>query len=122
MEYASVTWCPYLHKDIDLLERAQRRATKMVKTLRNAPYSQRLKELSLCSLSESRSKNDLVWTFKILNGYLSADLASMFNINHHEHLRGHRLKLTNEIYKSRSRENFLGFQCMERSTGRSYGM
>ncbi|KAJ3659737.1 hypothetical protein Zmor_011411 [Zophobas morio] len=107
LEYASVVWCPFLQKDIELLERAQRRATKTVASLHNLPYSQRLQELALCTLSERRSRNDLVWTFTILKGYLGVDLSPLFNINSDERLRGHSLKLRHNQYKSKIRENFL---------------
>ncbi|KAJ3659053.1 hypothetical protein Zmor_010762 [Zophobas morio] len=107
LEYAAVIWCPYFEKDIALLERTQRRATKMVKSIRDLPYSQRLQELSLNSLSERRLRNDIVWTFKILKGYLKIDLSTLFYISCEDRLRGHRLKLKHEKYKSRSREHFL---------------
>ena len=107
LEYASVVWCPFLQKVIELLERAQRRATKTVASLHNLPYSQRLQELALCTLSERRSRNDLVWTFKILKGYLGVDLSPLFNINNDKRLRAHSLKLRHNQYKSKIRENFL---------------
>ena len=37
-------WRPYRKKDIDMLERVQRRATKMIQKLRNISYEMRLKE------------------------------------------------------------------------------
>ena len=40
--YASYVWSPYLKKDIKILELLQRRATKLVPTLKNLRYDERL--------------------------------------------------------------------------------
>ena len=39
------TWRPYLTQDIEMLEKVQRRATKMVYGLNNLTYEQRLRRL-----------------------------------------------------------------------------
>ena len=44
LEYCIQAWRPYRKKDIDMLERVQRRATKMIQKLRNISYEMRLKE------------------------------------------------------------------------------
>ena len=38
LEYANSVWCPYLKRDINKLEKVQRRATKIVPSLRELPY------------------------------------------------------------------------------------
>ena len=38
LEYNIQTWRPYRKKDIDMLERIQRRATKMIPELKNLTY------------------------------------------------------------------------------------
>ena len=67
MEYAVQAWSPYLAKDIECLERIQRRATKMVRGLKNMHYQERLKAVGLQSLQQRR-RGDLIETFKILKG------------------------------------------------------
>jgi hypothetical protein len=42
LEYANLIWSPHLQRDIDTLERIQRRATKRVAGLRSIPYATRL--------------------------------------------------------------------------------
>ena len=42
LEYCIQAWRPYRKKDIDMLERVQRRATKMIQKLRNISYEMRL--------------------------------------------------------------------------------
>ena len=41
LEYCIQAWRPYRKKDIDILERVQRRATKMIHTLKNISYEMR---------------------------------------------------------------------------------
>jgi len=56
LEYCIQVWSPYLAKDIDLLEKVQRRATQLLPSLCNLPYESRLEKLGLYSLtSEGRS-------------------------------------------------------------------
>ena len=54
LEYCVQAWCPHYCKDIDLLERVQRRATKMVTALSNCSYEDRLKILGLTTLATRR--------------------------------------------------------------------
>ena len=61
-------WSTFLAGDIDALERVQHRATKLIPTISNLPYEQRLKILNPQSLYARRVRGDLIETYKILNG------------------------------------------------------
>ena len=54
LEYCIQAWRPYRKKDIDTLERIQRRATKMIPELRDLSYEERLKECGLTTLETRR--------------------------------------------------------------------
>ena len=47
LEYANVVWGPHFKGDIALLEKVQRRATKMVQQYKTLPYEDRLRALKL---------------------------------------------------------------------------
>ena len=64
---------PYRKKDIDRLERVQKRATKMIPKLKDISYEMRLRECGLTALETRRLRGDQIEVFKILNGYESVD-------------------------------------------------
>ena len=69
LEYCIQAWRPYRKKDIDTLERIQRRATKIIPELRDLSYEERLPECGLTILETRRLRGDQIEVSKILNGY-----------------------------------------------------
>ena len=70
----------YLRKDIDMLEKIQRRATKLIPGLRDLRYEERLKECGLTTLETRRLRGDQIEVFKILNGYENIDSNIFFKL------------------------------------------
>ena len=54
LEYCIQAWRPYLRKDVDKLERVQRRATKLISECRKFSYEDRLKFTGLTTLEDRR--------------------------------------------------------------------
>ena len=54
LEYCIQAWRPYLRKDIYMLEKVQRRTTKLITGLRDHSYDDRLKECGLTTLETRR--------------------------------------------------------------------
>ena len=67
-EYCVQIWSPYYAKDILMLEKVQRRATKLVIGLKEFTYDERLTQLKLYRLEEWGLRRDLIETFKLLTG------------------------------------------------------
>ena len=96
IEYCVQAWNPYLEKDKILLERVQRRATKMIEGLGNMSYEERLRRTGLTTLEERRKRGDLIETFKMVKGLNDVDYTKFFQISAHNKTRGNSLKLENK--------------------------
>ena len=66
LDYCIPVWRPYLRKDINKLEKKQKRYTKMIKDCRGKSYQQRLKVIGLTSLEERHYRADMIQVFKVL--------------------------------------------------------
>jgi len=80
-----------LKKDIDSIEKVQRRATKLVKGLKNKSYEERLQALGITSLKKRRIREDLTQVFRIVRSFDKIKFEELFELdNGGGHvLRGH---------------------------------
>ncbi|BHF66871.1 hypothetical protein SprV_0200989400 [Sparganum proliferum] len=94
LEFAIQAWKPWTCKDLSILEKVQRRATKLVSGQGSLPYETRLSNLGLFPLSYRQLRGDLIQTFRILRGHDCCLVpADFFELATTTNLRGHPLKL-----------------------------
>ena len=60
LEYGNIIRYPQLKKDVNLIERVQRRATKLIPELKSMNYETRLRELNLPTLVYRRYRGNAV--------------------------------------------------------------
>ena len=72
LEYAIQAWCPYTIKDIDTLEKVQKRFVRQITSL-SGTYEEKLLKIGLTSLRDRRTRGDCIETFKMLRGFTKVD-------------------------------------------------
>jgi len=93
LEYCVQFWSPLCKKDVDRLERVQRRATKMIKELESLPHEEKLGELGLFGMPKRMLRGDLLTMFQYLKGGYKEEKDSLFTRGHIEKMRGNGYKL-----------------------------
>ena len=106
LEYCVQSWSPMYEKDSLLLERVQKRATKMVNGMKDLHYEDRLRTLKLFSLKYRRLRGDLIEVFKFVNGQTTGYLKDMFDFNLEGRNRGHQYKLVIKRSRTKLRQSF----------------
>jgi hypothetical protein len=105
LEYASCVWSPQTIGLIKKVESVQRRFTKRLPNMKHLSYDERLRELKLESLELRRLKTDLIYTYKIICGYVDVDISNLFCFNNNI-TRGHSYKLHVNYCRNDVRKNF----------------
>lgn len=106
LEYCVQFWGPYFKKDIEALEKVQRRATKLIPGIKKESYEERLRILNLFSLQKRRIRGDLIEVFKYLKGINKVNYARLLRPSSVSRTRGHKWKLFKGKFSTNIRKYF----------------
>ena len=102
LEYGHSAWQPNSKQLCQNLEDVQRRATKLISSLKNLSYPDRLKRLKLPS--HRRKRGDMIDVFKFVHNIYKSTTPS-FEFNERD-TRGNSLKLTKSHHRLSLRGNY----------------
>ena len=99
LEYSVQFWSSYYQKDVEALERVQKRFTRI-------SYEERLEKLGLFSLEQRRLRGNLIEVYKIMRGMDRVESQKLFPRVKESITRGHRFKVRGARFKGDVRDRF----------------
>ena len=80
-------WNPWLKKDEEVIEKVQQRFVRLLSDVRGDTYEDRLKSAGLTTLSERRTRGDMIETFKTMKGIKRVNREEWFRVQVEEEHR-----------------------------------
>ena len=105
LEYGQVIWSPQFIRQSKKIENVQRRATRLIPSLKNLSYEDRLKKLKLPTLKYRRLRGDMINVYKILNEDNTCNKNLLPLCNSKYFTRGHDKKLQKNRFKCNLRKH-----------------
>ena len=93
LDYANSVWHPYKVGDIEDIEKVQKRATKLVTSLKKLPYKDRLEHLNY-----RRLRGDMIEVYKIITNKHETTVSPVLEFHTNTITRGNEYKLLNQSF------------------------
>ena len=91
LEYANSVWSPYHIQEA--LEKVQKRATKLITSLKHKSCEERLRILNLPTLKFRRIRGDMIEVFKIITGKYDSLISPHLPLSSSSVTRGNSFKI-----------------------------
>jgi len=114
LEYCLQLWSPQHKKDMELLERVQRRATKIIQGLEHLSYEERLRDLGLFRVEKTRLWGDHIAAFQYLKGAYRKERESIFSKACCDRTRGNDFELREGRFRLDIRKKFFTMKVVKR--------
>jgi len=116
LEYCLPVWKPFTKKDLDQIEKVQKRYTKMIEGCKKLGYEDRLIKLGITSLEDRQQRSDMIQVYQILH-----DKNNIYPVNFLEKNerigRGNSLKLFKKRSKLEICKHSFAFRVTDRWNG-----
>ena len=112
LEYGNIIWNPLAVKDKETIEGVQRRATKLITSLKDLKYEDRLRELKLPTLVFRRLRGDMIEMYKLLTDKYNINTDKLVTPAVYRGTRGNSMKLDKPRSKSRLRQHFFSHRAV----------
>ena len=120
LEYGQAIWSPQLLRQSRLIENVQRRATKLIPSLSNLSYEDRLIALKLPSLKYRRLRGDMLQVYKFLKED-KIDHSNLLPLSTNPYnTKGHDLRLMKNRYNCNLRKCSFSFRVVNHWNNLSY--
>jgi len=93
LEYTNSLWFRYKKGDTKIIGKVQKRATKLIMSLKHLPYTERIQHLMLPTLKCRCLHGDMIEVVEIVHDFYHLEAAVKRNFNTFSTTRGNKYKL-----------------------------